>query len=463
MAQEEWDIDVDVLVVGAGGCGLVAALRAAEAGATVAVVEKQDRLAGNSMVSSGSVPAAGTRFQREAGIEDSAALYRTDLLRTSGPHQAEHLSAALSQVSAELVEWLVDVAQVPMTLITAYRHVGHSVNRLHAPPSRRGRDLMDGLMRAVERAGIPVAFGSPVTRLLDDGAGRVTGAETGGARSARSRIRAGAVMLACNGFGGNKDLLRRFCPEMAEATYFGSQGSEGEAVLWGEALGAGLANMTAYQAHGAVADPQGALVTWTVVEKGGIIVDASGRRFGNESLGYSAFAAEEARQEAPLYAVYDARIRDVTAAGQEEFAELAAYGGCVADGSLAEAAARWGMDPALLEASVTGAAAAARGETADGHGRSHWGLGPLEAPYVVTRILPALFHTQGGLTVDAQGAVLRSDGARIPGLFAGGGAAAGISGNAGGRGYSSGNGLLGALGLGYLAGWEAARTCLSAG
>lgn len=453
----DWDIEVDVLVVGAGACGLIAALRAAEAGATVAIVEKDERLAGNSMVSSGSVPGAGTRFQRAAGVEDSAERYRADLLATSGPHEAEHLSEALAGVSAELVEWLVDAAGVEMTLITAYRHVGHSVTRLHAPPSRRGRDLVDGLARAVEARDIPLAFGSPVHRLLTDAQGHLTGAEAGSERAGFSRIGAGAIVLACNGFGANRVLLERFCPDIAGATYFGSQGSEGEAILWGEELGAALANMTAYQAHGAVAVPQGALVTWTVVEKGGVIVNAGGHRFGNESMGYSAFAAEEARQDGTVFALYDSRIRDATAAGQEEFAELVQFGGALVDDTLEGVARRWGMDPAILAQTIGAATAAASGTAPDPFGRTHWGLAPLQAPYVTTRIQPALFHTQGGLMVDAAGAVLRPDGSRIPGLYAGGGAAAGVSGNRSGLGYSSGNGLLGALGLGYLAGRDAGR------
>ncbi|MCC7426921.1 MAG: FAD-dependent oxidoreductase [Alphaproteobacteria bacterium] len=452
-----WDAEVDVLVVGAGGCGLVAALRAHEAGASVAVVEKLERLAGNSMLSTGSIPAANTRFQREAGIQDDPDRFAADVLRISGPHDAEHLVRALARISASLVEWLVDRADVRMTLITAYKHIGHTVERLHAPPSRRGRDLMADLMRTCEARGVPVAFGSPATALVTDDAGAVIGAETGGARSERSRIRAGAVILACNGFGAARDLVARFCPDMQGASYFGALGSEGEAVRWGENLGAQFGNMAAYQAHSAIAQPHGSLVTWTVIEKGGVIVNAKGARFGDESLGYSAFAAYEARENGPVYALYDAKVRDFTAAKQEEFAELVAHGGCIEGATAEDVAARWGFDPATLRATLAEIEAAAASGQPDRFGRSNWGLGPLARPFMVTRVGPALFHTQGGPMVDERGRVLRKDGSAIPGLYAGGGAAVGISGRAGGAGYVSGNGLLTACGLGWIAGRDAAE------
>jgi fumarate reductase flavoprotein subunit len=447
------DAEVDVLVVGAGACGLAAALRAAEGGASVAVVEKLDRLMGNTSVSSGSVPGAGTRFQRAAGIEDGPAAFLEDLLRVSGPHEAEDLAHRLAEISAPLVEWLVDSAGLEMTLITAYRHVGHSVARLHGPPSRRGGDLLDGLYAATQRAGVPVAFRTPARALIEDVAGGVAGAVLDNG----SRIGALSVILACNGFGADRELLERFCPEIAGAFYFGAPGSQGEAVRWGNAFGAGLANLGAYQAHASVAEPHASLVTWTVVEKGGLVVDATGRRFGDETLGYSAFAALESARPAPRFAIYDHRVRDFTASRQGEFAELVAHGGAPEDPSIDALAARRGLDPEALRGTLEAAAAAARGAAADPFGRNDWGLGALEAPFVSTRIVPALFHTQGGLRVDLDARVLRPNGRPVPGLYAGGGAAAGISGQRGGGGYVSGNGLLAALGLGWLAGAHAAH------
>lgn len=128
-------IEVDVLVVGAGACGLIAALKAAQAGASVAVVEKLERFAGNTVLSCGSIPAAGTRMQREAGIADSVEAMIKDVERVSGPHDASHLTRTLVERSAEVVEWLVDHCGIEVKLYTNYKHVGHSVPRLHTQPS----------------------------------------------------------------------------------------------------------------------------------------------------------------------------------------------------------------------------------------------------------------------------------------------------------------------------------------
>jgi fumarate reductase flavoprotein subunit len=457
--EHEFDATFDVLVVGAGGCGLTAALAAADAspGLGIAVVEKLDRMQGNTMLSSGSIPAAGSRFQREAGIHDSADAFVADLERVAGAHEAQALRDRLAGVSAELVEWLVDHAGVALSLVRTYKHIGHSVHRLHSPPSRRGADLMHDLLRKVEEREIPIAFGNPVVELVVSPEGGVVGAVTTTPTGERTVIGAGAVILCTNGFAANRGLLQRYCPEVVGAAYGGAAGSQGEAVSWGLELGAALGNMSSYQGHASLADPHGSLVTWTVVEKGGIVVDRHGRRIGDESMGYSAFAAVEMAHEGPFYVLADTRVRDITAGGQEEYAELVAHGGVHEATDVNALAGRLGMDAAVLSGTLHAAGASAETGVADPFGRTAWGVGALRAPFTATRITPALFHTQGGLMVDSEARVLRRDGSTIPGLYAGGGAAAGISGNRGAEGYMSGNGLLGALGLGYIAGRAAAR------
>lgn len=453
--------DVDVVVVGAGGCGLTAAIAAAEAGASVALLEKESRAGGNTWLSTGSVPAANSRFQREASVDDDPETMAVDLIRKSGPHEAEDTVRLLARESASLVEWLVDDHQVDLRLITDYKHVGHSITRLHAPAARKGEFLVKDLVSAAERMGVDVITDNPVAGLLvEDGA--VVGVHVGGGRIDEYELRAGAVVLAANGFGGNREMLNRFIPEIAGSEYFGAHGSTGEAITWSHELGSALGNMGAYQGYAAVAYPHGSIVSWTTVEMGACLLSPQGERLGDESVGYSAFAPVVTAATKESWVVLDERIRDYVSGNEEEFSDLVGSGGVVEAADEASVAQIIGADEATVAATLADFGASARGEQDDRFGRINFGFGQLEKPYYVVRSIPALFHTQGGVSITAKAEVMRADGSVIPRLFAGGGVAAGISGSHGAAGYSSGNGLLTAIGLGRIAGANAAISAAEA-
>lgn len=423
---EKFDWELDLLAIGGGGCGFAAAIAAHDAGLESAVVEKLDRPGGNTALSTGSVPGAGSRFQRAAGIDDSPERMIADYEANSGEHDMMPVMRRLARDSASLVEWLVDAVAARMSIITDYKHIGHSVPRLHAPVSRRGQDLLDDLVAAAERRGIPIATGNRVRELITVSDGAVIGAVIESGRGEVTRVGAKKVVLATNGYAANKELVAQYCPEIAGAQYFGALGSEGEAVLWGRKLGAALGNMGAYQGYAQVAYPQGTIVSWTTVEKGGVIVDANGDRFGEEArTGYSAYARVVLGATEPVHVIFDERIR-LIADKEEDFRELIEMKGAKLAATPRELAKLIGAEPGALAASVAG----------------------LVPPLYAVRVVPGLFHTQGGLRVDEEARVLRADGAPVPNLFAGGGAAAGISGRTGAAGYASGNGLLTALGLG---------------
>lgn len=462
--RSDWDMEMDVVVVGAGGCGLTAALAAAEDGVQVAVLEKLDKIGGNTGLSTGSVLGAGSKYQREAGIEDSPEKMIEDISKQSGPHEMPHLVRTLAYESASLVEWLSEDLGIRMQLITDYRHVGHSVPRLHAPPSRKGCDLVDDLVKAVTERQITIAVGNPVADMVSDDSGGVSGVVVRGERTTESRIRARKVILANNGFAANREMLRRFCSEIADAPYFGAEGSTGEAIKWGEKLDAGLANIGAYQGYAAVSYPYGSIVSWTNIEMGGIIVDAEGRRFGDESIGYSGFtplvmANSISTPEHPhlAFAVFNSKIRDYSASHEEEFRELVDQGGVKEWTSRKDLARFFGHSFAAITETIEAYNSAAGGERPDPFGRTNFGFAPLSPPYVVCQVTPALFHTQGGLLINEQAQVIKPNNEVVKNLFAGGGAAGGISGLTGAAGYSSGNGLLTAMGLGRIAGRNTAR------
>jgi fumarate reductase flavoprotein subunit len=297
-----------LVIVGAGAAGLTAALSAAEAGADVVVLERGPLPSGSTALSAGLIPAAGTRFQRDKGIADDPQLFATDIQRKASGEAAPHLVQAVCDGARGVIEWLADRYGFPFEVIDDFIYPGHSAHRMHALPTRSGTELIDRLRTAAEKAEIPILTNTRVTTLFCQSDGRIRGLAC--MRGiAEERIGCRALVLACNGFGGNRELIRRHIPEMADAIYFGHPGNEGDAVLWGEKLGAETQCLGAYQGHGSVATPHNILITWAVMTEGGFQINRQGRRFSNESLGYSEQAAEVLRQPGGIaFDVFDERI-----------------------------------------------------------------------------------------------------------------------------------------------------------
>jgi fumarate reductase flavoprotein subunit len=271
----------------------------------------------------------------------------------------------------------------------------------------------------------------------------------------RERIGCAALILACNGLGGNPELVRRFIPEMSGALYFGHPGNCGDAIIWGDALGAQLSHLGAYQGHGSVATPHNILITWAVIMQGGIQINRDGRRFCDESRGYSEQAADVLRQPGEIaWSVFDARIASV--ARQFEDFRVAERAGAILTGRNAEDLADAMHVPATAFASEWTEVESLKATSGKDRFGRKFAPGQLcLAPLYAVKVTGALFHTQGGLSIDAVGRVRRRDGTSFPNLFAVGGAAAGVSGSSA-AGYLSGNGLLTATVLGRLAGQAAA-------
>jgi fumarate reductase flavoprotein subunit len=441
------DLEVPVVIVGAGACGLTAALAAREAGVEPLLLEADPVPSGSTALSAGLIPAAGTRLQRAAGIEDDPARFAADIQAKAGGENPQPLVDLLTREAGPALDWLTE-AGLPFSLVDDFDYPGHSRRRMHGLPSRSGRELVDGLRALAEARGIDVVCDRRVTTLFAEGS-RVTGLEAQGPDGAET-IAAGAVVLACNGFGGNREMVARHMPRIADALWFGHDGNRGDAVRWGAALGARARHLGAYQGHGNVAHPHGILITWATIAEGGVQVNAAGTRFWDESQGYSEAARVVLAQPGGVaWTVFDARIAGI--ARQFEDFRQAEAAGAIREGDTAVALARASdLPPDALARTL----AAIPTDGPDGFGRRFRGPG-LTAPLRAVRVTGALFHTQGGLEVDAQARVTGADGP-IPGLFAAGGAALGVSGR-GDRGYLSGNGLLSAVALGRVAGRAAAR------
>jgi fumarate reductase flavoprotein subunit len=453
-----FDVEVPLLIIGAGAAGLCAALAAKEAGADPLVVERDALPSGSTSLSAGLIPAAGTRFQRGKGIADGPSAFAADIMRKANNEADPAIVAALSQGAAPLIEWMSDRYRLPFDVIDNFNYPGHSATRMHGLPTGTGSELLDRLRRAADESGISIVTGRAAMSLLLADDNGICGVEVLRGDGVYERIRCEALVLACNGYGGNPDLVRRYIPEMANALYFGHPGNRGDAIVWGDAIGAQLEHLGSYQGHGSVATPHNILITWAAIMQGGFQVNGNGRRFSDESLGYSEQAAEVLKQpNAVAWCVFDARIASV-ARQFHDFRQAEQARAIVTRDSVEELAEA--MHVSTVNFSTEWAeveALKARSET-DRHGRRFLPDQRLVPPFHAVKVTGALFHTQGGVAIDANCRVKRKHGAAFSNVFAAGGAAAGVSGSTA-AGYLSGNGLLAATVLGRVAGKAAAQEC----
>ncbi|MCA3264003.1 MAG: FAD-dependent oxidoreductase [Telmatospirillum sp.] len=452
-ADVVFEAHIPVLIVGAGAAGHVAALACRDAGIECAMLERDPQPQGSTALSSGLVPAANTAMQRAKNIDDTPALFAADIQRKAKGQADLLLVARLSETIGATVDWLAERHAIPFELVEGFLYPGHSALRMHGTKRRTGAELMDGLVAAAAAAGAETLTNAHVVELYADGDGRVRGVGLERPDGTRERLGCDALVLACNGFGGNADMVAQFLPEMREALYFGHTGNRGDAVAWGQALGAATRHLGAYQGHGSVADPHGILISWAVMMEGGIQVNRDGNRFSNEHLGYSEQSVAVLQQPGRIaFSVYDGRCH-AAALQFEEYRQAVALGAVREFADAQALAAAFGLPPDNLARAIAETISA----SPDPWGRDFSGKPPLAPPYWGVRVTGALFHTQGGLVVDEDTRVCRADGTKLPNLFAAGGAACGVSGPAV-WGYLSGNGLLSAVGLGRLAGAEAARS-----
>jgi fumarate reductase flavoprotein subunit len=243
---------------------------------------------------------------------------------------------------------------------------------------------------------------------------------------------------------------------MADATYHGHPGNKGDAVAWGEQLGAAIADMSSYQGHGGLAMGHSVPILWPLIMEGGFQVNVTGQRFSNEAAGYSEQAAKVNAQPGHFaWSIFDERLHTLMLQFDDYHDALRA-GAVIEAEDVADLAAKTRLPEVALTVSLADVASLVASGEQDAFGRRFAPRPALAPPYRAARVTGALFHTQGGLVVDSNARVLAEDGTAFPNLFAGGGAARGISGP-GADGYLAGNGLIAATTLGKLAGRSAAR------
>ncbi|MEP3048630.1 MAG: FAD-dependent oxidoreductase [Roseibium sp.] len=440
-----FDLPCETLIIGAGAAGLVAALSARETGQSVLVIEADAVPSGSTALSAGLIPAAGTMAQKAAGIDDSSALFAADIQAKAHGENDQDLVDRLAQNSGSVIDWLSETYGLPFSVVSDFDYPGHSKRRMHGLPTRSGAELIDALRATCEVLDIDIICERRANRLFVEN-GHIHGVSVTRPDGGVETIGCDRLILACNGFGGNRDLVSRFLPSIEDGLWFGHDGNRGEALLWGEGIGAELEHLGSYQGHGNVAHPHGILITWAVITEGGVQVNRNGERFWNESQGYSEAARVVLAQPGgEAFSIFDSRIAAI--ARQFEDFKNAEAAGAIKKNETLEGLAQ---DLDLPAGALVQAIEDLPQDGTDAFNRTFTGE-PLKPPYCGVRVTGALFHTQGGLNTDESARVLRKKGSPFPNLYACGGAACGVSGLSD-SGYLSGNGLLSAVVLGRLAG-----------
>ncbi|MDO4432058.1 MAG: flavocytochrome c [Aerococcaceae bacterium] len=414
----------DVIVIGAGGGGMAAAITAKDAGANVVIFEKMPVIGGNTTKSSGGMNASETKFQKEQGIEDSNDLFYEETLKGGKNANDPELLRYMVDNSAEAIDWL-DSIGIRLNVITFSG--GFSKARIHRPEdgSAVGGYLVNGLYNNLMERGVPIFVNANVTEITDvDGVVSGVKVEIGGETK---EIKAKAVIIATGGFGSNMEMITGLKPELEGYVTTNHEGATGDGIKLAEQKGAATVAMEQIQIHPTVYQEKSYLVSEAVRGEGAILVNSEGNRFYNEmETRDNVSAAINALPEQYAYVVFDQALRD-RAKAIEQYAEM----GMVVEGETIEALAeQLGVPADNLKATWEAWNQSVEAGKDEAFGRETAMENNLAtAPYYAIKIAPGIHHTMGGIKINTNAQVLTEAGEPIKGLYAAGEVTGGVHGN----------------------------------
>ena len=422
-ALEEQTLEADVVVIGAGGAGMTAAITAHEAGKEVILLEKMPYAGGNTTKSTGGMNAAETSVQAELGIEDSVQTFIDDTM-TGGKNVNDlALVTTMAENSAEAIDWLASIgAPLPEVSFSG----GATNKRIHRPEGGAavGPYLVEKLLAKIGEDEISLLYNTEATELIvEDGA--VTGVKATGDGISYT-INAKAVVLATGGFGANLEMCAEYNPDLAGFVTTNSPCATGDGIKMAEAAGAATVDMEQIQIHPTVYQATSLMVTESVRGGGAILVNASGERFIDEMETRDVVSAAEIAQEGGYaYLVFDQAQRDNLSA----IDSYVSNGLTVQADTIEDLATQMGVDAANLQATVEAWNKAVAEQNDEAFGRTTgMDVDISVAPFYAIQIAPGIHHTMGGVKIDTTASVIGVDGEPIPGLFAAGEVTGGVHG-----------------------------------
>ena len=471
-AAEDLIIDADIVIIGAGGAGMTAAITAADAGKNVLVLEREPAVGGNSVKSTGGMNAAKTAYQDQNEFGEAAGIEKT-LKAAEGYADNEAITALAAKVKEqwdayqaapegyfdstelfaldtliggkglndpELVNTLVNnsaaaidyLASIGIHLDNVSAFGGASVKRIHRPVDENGKTLSVGaytiplLEKACrERSNLALMTEVTAKKLLTDETGAVVGVEAEGKAGNKITVNAKATILATGGFGANLAMVEQFKPELKGFMTTNAAGIQGDGIMMAAKIGAGTVDLDQIQIHPTVQADTAALITEGLRGDGAILVNANGERFIDEVGTRDVVSAAEIAQPGSFsWLVVDNRMAEASSVIQGYIKK-----GMTLQGDTYEAlAAELGIPADAFKATMEKWNGYVANKEDPDFGRTSF-ANPLDtAPFFAVKVTAGIHHTMGGLKIDTETHVLKTDGTIIPGLFAAGEVTGGVHG-----------------------------------
>ena len=471
-AAEDSTVDADVVVVGAGGAGMTAAITAAAEGKSVVILESQSMVGGNSVRATGGMNAGKTVYQDENEFGESAGVEKT--LKTAAEKYADNetitalaktvseqwaayqanptgyfdsvelmeldtmiggkgindpeLVETLCANSADAIDWLDEHG---ITLHNVSSFGGASVKRIHRPVNAEGKTVSVGsymiplLQENCEKAGVKMMLDTTATEILTDANGAAVGVKATGASGETVTVNAKAVVLATGGFGANLDMVVKYKPELKGFMTTNAPGIQGQGIEMAQAIGAATVDMDQIQIHPTVEANTAALITEGLRGDGAILINEEGQRFIDEVGTRDVVSAAEIAQTGSYsWLVVDQAMADASSVIQGYIKK----GYTVTGATYEELGKAMGVDAAAFAETMEKWNGYVEAKNDPDFGRNSFANPLNTAPYYAVKVTAGVHHTMGGLKINANTEVLNEKGEVIPGLFAAGEVTGGVHG-----------------------------------
>ena len=469
---EDSTVDADVVVVGAGGAGMTAAITAAAEGKSVVILESQSMVGGNSVRATGGMNAGKTVYQDENEFGESAGVEKT--LKTAAEKYADNetitalaktvseqwaayqanptgyfdsvelmeldtmiggkgindpaLVETLCANSADAIDWLDEHG---ITLHNVSSFGGASVKRIHRPVNAEGKTVSVGsymiplLQENCEKAGVKMMLDTTATEILTDANGAAVGVKATGASGETVTVNAKAVVLATGGFGANLDMVVKYKPELKGFMTTNAPGIQGQGIEMAQAIGAATVDMDQIQIHPTVEANTAALITEGLRGDGAILINEEGQRFIDEVGTRDVVSAAEIAQTGSYsWLVVDQAMADASSVIQGYIKK----GYTVTGSTYEELGKAMGVDAAAFAETMEKWNGCVEAKNDPDFGRTSFANPLNTAPYYAVKVTAGVHHTMGGLKINANTEVLNEKGEVIPGLFAAGEVTGGVHG-----------------------------------